>query len=318
MNSLLCSSHLRKLSFLRTTSFDQVTRYLSILEARNYAHSTTISVIVAIRRFTLHLPAQRLDVLEDDFTFATPHDIDCFVATVKQKGLAPSTINATLSLIKEFFDFLREEGEMLVQPVIRRRHRLFAPSTLPKPLAEDDLVQFFKAIDSIRDRAIFLLMLRCGLRVSEASSLTWKDIDFQAGTMRINNSKGQVDRIGYLAPDVEKSLKLWHARKSSSAYLFPAQYQPEDHLSTRHIYRLMMIYLKSGGVKKHYSPHCLRHTFATQLINVGVPLEVLKELMGHRSIQMTLHYTKLYESTKRQQYDEAMERIEKRQAGLGR
>lgn len=318
MNSLLCSSHLRKLSFLGSTSSHQVTRYLSILEARNYAHSTTISVIEAIRRFALHLPPQRLSVLKDNFICATPHDVDCFVAAVREKGLAPSTINGTLSLIKEFFDFLREEGEMLVQPVIRRRHRLCAPSTLPKPLADDDLVQFFKAIDSIRDRAIFLLMLRCGLRVSEASSLAWKDIDFQAGTIRINNSKGQVDRIGYLAPDMEKSLKLWHSRKDSSAYLFPAQYDPMDHLSTRHIYRLMMIYLKSGGVKKHYSPHCLRHTFATQLINVGVPLEVLKELMGHRSIQMTLHYTKLYESTKRQQYDQAMERIEKRQAGLGR
>ena len=62
----------------------------------------------------------------------------------------------------------------------------------------------------------------------------------------------------------------------------------------------------------------MRHTFATQLLNAGVSLEVLKELMGHRSIQMTLRYTKLYETTKRQQYDQAMQRIEARQLGLGR
>jgi site-specific recombinase XerD len=179
MNSLLCSSHLRKLSFLGPMSSNQVTRYLSILEARNYAHSTTISVIEAIRRFALHLPPLRLSVLKHNFTLATPHDVDCFVAAVREKGLAPSTINGTLSWIKEFFDFLREEGEMLVQPVIRRRHRLCAPNTLPKPLADDDLVQFFKVIDSIRDRAFFLLMLRCGLRVSEVAHLKVSDIDWE-------------------------------------------------------------------------------------------------------------------------------------------
>lgn len=72
-----------------------------------------------------------------------------------------------------------------------------------------------------------------------------------------------------------------------------------------------------AGVAKSYSPHCLRHTFATQLLNAGVTLEVLKELMGHRSIQNTLKYTQLYEATKRRQYDEAMVRVERRQAVAG-
>jgi site-specific recombinase XerD len=80
---------------------------------------------------------------------------------------------------------------------------------------------------------------------------------------------------------------------------------------------LMNKYLRLADINLHYSPHCLRHSFATQLLNAGVSLEVLKELMGHRSIQMTLRYTKLYESTKHQQYQQAMARIEKRLPTLG-
>lgn len=322
MPKSLSSRHFQKLSLLSPTSYDQVLLYLKLLQARNYADSTLISIIEAIRRFLLYLPELRRNTVAENLTQATIKDLDSFVAAVKRQGLLPSTINTTLSLIKEFFDFLREEGMMQIQPVIRRRHRVFAPITLPKPIAEDDLIKFFRVIDSIRDRAIFLLMLRCGLRVSEVSALTWQDIDFQSGTIRINNSKGLVDRVGYLAPDVETALKIWHRRRPSKDYLFPGQAQPHRQdsitLSTRHIYRLMMKYLRRAEITTHYSPHCLRHTFATQLVNAGVTLEVLKELMGHRSIQMTLCYTQLYEETKRQQYDQAMERIEKRQAGLGR
>jgi len=322
MSTALCSRHLVKLSFLGPTSSGHVARYLELLEARHYAPNTLISITDAIRRFTINLPEARRALVTQHLAQATAHDVDLFVAAVSRKGLSPSTINTTLSLIKEFFDYLREEGETHIQPVIRRRHRVFAPSNLPKPMAEADLVAFFKAIDSIRDRALFLLMLRGGLRVSEVSTLTWDDVDFEAGTLRIKDSKGQVDRIGFLAPDATKSLKLWHTRRASQTSLFPGQEtrrtQAAVTLSTRHIYRLMIMYLRQAGVTAHYSPHCLRHTFATQLLNAGVTLEVLKELMGHRSIQMTLCYAELYDSTKRQQYDAAMERIEQRQAVVGR
>ena len=72
-------------------------------------------------------------------------------------------------------------------------------------------------------------------------------------------------------------------------------------------------YLKLAGITKAYSPHSLRHTFATQLLNAGASLEVVKELMGHRSLDMTLRYTQLYDRTKRAQYDQAMAQVEKRQ-----
>jgi site-specific recombinase XerD len=80
----------------------------------------------------------------------------------------------------------------------------------------------------------------------------------------------------------------------------------------------MARYLRQAGIAKPYSPHALRQTFATHLLNAGAPLEVVKELMGHRSIGMTLRYTQLYETTKRGQYDQAMEQIERQQAMFDR
>ena len=79
----------------------------------------------------------------------------------------------------------------------------------------------------------------------------------------------------------------------------------------------MLRYLPLAGITKRYGPHALRHTFATQLLNAGASLEVVKELMGHRSLQMTLRYTQLYDRTKRAQYDHAMAQVEQQQ-GLHR
>ena len=76
----------------------------------------------------------------------------------------------------------------------------------------------------------------------------------------------------------------------------------------------MAQYLKGAGITKTYSPHTLRHTFATQLLNAGTALEVVKELMGHRSITLTLRYAQVYDTTKRTQYTQAMAQIESRQA----
>jgi len=296
-------------------------RYLHALSARQYARGTIEAVITVIKRLLQHLPPARRAALAEELTGVTAQDIADFVRLAKGAGLAPSTINLSLSMLTEFFGFMCEEGLMRTQPVSKRQHRLIAPTTLPKPMLETDLITFFKAIDSTRDRLLFLLMLRCGLRVSEACALTWDVCDLAASTVRIDDGKGHVDRVVYLSPDVERELKVWRARPSGSAFLFPSRKVAGTHLGRRNVFQMMRKYLREAGVAKSYSPHCLRHTFATQLLNAGVTLEVLKELMGHRSIQNTIKYTQLYEVTKRRQYDEAMRRVERHKvaaAGGGR
>jgi integrase/recombinase XerD len=158
-------------------------------------------------------------------------------------------------------------------------------------------------------------MLRCGLRVGEATTLPWSAIDWTQGTIRVDNSKGRVDRMVYFSPDLEKVLRQWRrAQWPPMPLLFPSASRPNAPVSIRAIQHVMGRYLQAAGIPRRYSPHTLRHTFATQLLNAGTSLEVVKELMGHRSITLTLRYAQVYETTKRTQYTQAMAQIEPRQA----
>jgi integrase len=240
----------------------RILQYLALLAARPARATTLAAVVHVLKALRNQVPSARQRVLTADLTQTTVHDIVAFIAAAHAAGLAPSTINTKLGLLTGFFAHLRDEGQMTQQPV-RRRHRLLTPTVLPKPIPDPDLAAFFAVIDPVRDRLIFLLMLRCGLRVSEVCALTWDAIDRHAGTVRINCGKGQVDRLVYLSPDVEQTLEVWRAHHPSGPYLFPSTKPHRTHLFRSHINGLMNQYLAAAGVTRHYSPHCLRHYAAT-------------------------------------------------------
>jgi len=311
--------HLKRLDFLGRRSQELVTGYLTHLAARQYAPATLQTTIDAIKSFCVRVPTTRQPRLYADLSLTTPDDVEAWLHAAHNQGLAPSTMSNILKSLHRFFDFLLGHGRIPQQPIHWRRHQVIVPQTLPKPMAEEDLIRLFRVMDAIRDRTMFLLMLRCGLRVGEVSTLTWPAIHFGTGSIRIDNSKGQVDRVVYYSPDVAQVLRHWRRWQPPEAtYVFPSPVKHGTPLGVRAIQHQMAKYLTAAGIAKPYSPHSLRHTFATQLLNAGAPLEVVKELMGHRSISMTLRYTQLYEATKRQQYEQAMQRIEKRQAALER
>jgi site-specific recombinase XerD len=141
-----------------------------------------------------------------------------------------------------------------------------------------------------------------------------------SGTLRVHTRKGQVDRVVSLSPEVATTLRQWHGLQSATAdYVFPSRMTRKGGLplGARHIRNRMTRYLHLAKLAKHYAPHALRHTFATPLLNAGASLEVVKERMGHRSLQMTLRSTQLYDRTKRAQDDHAMAQVEQPQ-GLHR
>jgi site-specific recombinase XerD len=242
--------------------------------------------------------------------------VDAWIETAFRHPLAPSTVATRLRILQGFFAFLHEQGAIAQSPIRFPRHHILVPQDLARPMADDEVVAFFRVIDAVRDRTMFLLMLRCGLRVSEVSHLVWAAFDFAQGTVRIDNSKGHVDRVVYLAPDVAKALQQWQRFQGAAPrYVFPSRVTRKGGLplSARQIQNCMTRYLRLAGISKTYSPRSLRHTFATQLLNAGASLEVVKELMGHRSLDVTLRYTQLYDWTKRAQYDQAMSQVAKRQ-----
>jgi integrase len=223
MERLLVARYRRQLSCLQPPSQAQVLNDLSLLQARHDARGTLDAVVTILKRFSRYVPESRQAVLASHLAQTTAQDIDGCIRAASSQALSPATSNTTLSVLKECFTFLQEDGQMRIPPVLRHRPRLIVPSMLPKPMPEAALLRFVTVIDAVRDRLIFLLMRRCGLRVSEGRHLTWEDSDVEAWTIRLPNSQGHVDRVVYLAPDVKPMLTLWHAHRPPSQDVFPGR-----------------------------------------------------------------------------------------------
>jgi site-specific recombinase XerD len=312
---------LNRLHFFSTQNQGLVADYLAHLRARHYAPAMQEATLRALKSFAVLMPEARQAVLYADLTQTTPGDIDAWIDASFRQQLAPGTVATRLRVMQGVFAFLCDQGYVSQSPIRLPRHDILVPQDLPRPMAEEEVIAFFRVIDVLRDRTMFLLMLRCGFRISEVSHLSWAALDLAQGTIRIDHSKGQVDRLVYLAPDVAKALRQWHRLQAAEVRdVFPSRLTRKGGmpLSARQIRNRMTCYLKLAGITKAYSPHSLRHTFATQLLNAGASLEVVKELMGHRSLDVTLRYTQLYDRTKRAQYDQAMAQVETRQGFQGR
>ena len=322
MSDLQHLPHGHLLHFLSPTNQASVAAYLTLLQARQYAPRSLEQIISSLQSFCRLLPERQRQRIVQDFAHTTPEDIDVWLEVASVHGLAPGTRATRLRVLGGFFAFLIGQGSLPQHPICRHRHEVTVPQYLPRPMADEDLVAFFRVIDVLRDRLLFLLMLRCGLRVSEVSALCWAVIHWNQGTIRVDNSKGAVDRIVYFSPDVEGALRQWHqGQPSGVSVVFPSRHRHTKAgapLRVRRIHGLMAHYVAKAGLQTQYTTHALRHTFATHLLNAGAPLEVVKELMGHTSLAMTLRYAQLYEATKRQHYDQAMEQVERRRPGQRR
>jgi site-specific recombinase XerC len=104
-------------------------------------------------------------------------------------------------VVRRFCTFLQEHTLLAHHPIQPRRHEVLVPQMLPRPMAADDLIRLFQVIDARRNRAIVLLMLRCGLRVGEVTRRSWAAIDWTQGTIRVHDRQGRVDRVVSCSPD---------------------------------------------------------------------------------------------------------------------
>src|SRR2546427_6422768 len=193
------------LHFLSSQNQDLIKDYLVYIRARRYGPAMQEGTIRALKNFIVLMPEARQATLAHDLTQTTATDVDAWLEAAFRHPLAPSTIATRLRGLQVFFAFLHEQGAIAQSPIRFPRHHILVPQDLPRPMADDEVVAFFRVIDALRDRTMFLLMLRCGLRVSEVGHLPWSALDFAQGTVRIDNSKGQVDRVMSLAPDVAKT-----------------------------------------------------------------------------------------------------------------
>jgi integrase len=203
------------------------------LRACHYAASTQDGALRTLKRFAVLLPTARQARLDQDLTQTTPADIDAWIAAAFQQGLAPGTIVTCRRGMHGVFAFLCDHGLLVQSPIQLPRHQMLVPTRLPRPMADAEVAAFLRVIDALEDRTMLLFMLRCGLRVSEVSRVHWAAIDRAQGTLRVNTSKGQVDRVVYRSPDVTTALRQWHGLQSAVVgYVFELD-DPQARPATR-------------------------------------------------------------------------------------
>ena len=238
-------------------------------------------------------------------------DLGGFIEQEQDRGLRISTVRTRLACIIAFLHYLMEQ-EIIPGSVLKRGIKLKLPDTLPRAINPADVRKLLSVIDDTRDRALILLLLRTGIRIGEALGLTLNDLDIEGRKVHLyQGEKNSMGRVVYLSDDALFAIKLWLKRRDKNReFLFYGQ--GHGHLCYSTGRSLFVKYLKKAGLdQKGYTVHCLRHTFASELLNAGMRLECLQPLLGHQDLEVTRRYARLTDRTREEEYFRAMALIEK-------
>jgi site-specific recombinase XerD len=285
---------------------NSIVNYRRYLKRRNYSHHTVKNYLNTLKGFVLWV-----DVPLEEVTY---RKVAAYIDYLLAKGLAPKTINCHLLAIRGFYDYLHyEEGIALTNPV-RRGSLLRLPRPLPQHLKDHEVVRLFAVIGSPRDRALFSLMLRCGLRVEEVAALSLADIDLRRARIAIENGKGGKGRVVYVSHDAFKALVAYlRVRPTSRAkkvFVVEKGSSRGKPISVRGIQKRMEYYARKA--KMHICCHQLRHTMATQLLNADAELVTIQDLLGHSLITTTQRYCRVSNRKVERDYFKAMEEVMRR------
>ncbi len=276
-------------------------KYKQFLNRINYSKITVRNYFFNIKRFS--------DWLKVPIDEVTSEVIFEYIGFLHNRRLKPKTINSYLHGIRNFYNFLKYEERVIVANPVKSTYRQILPKPLPKFLKEQEIKILFDHITDKRDIAMFMLMLRCGLRVGEASNLTFHSIDFERKYILVLNGKFRKDRIVYMSDDTIDALQAYMKVRPSSrvrkVFLVQKGIYKGKPISVRGIQNRIEYYARKTGLT--VSCHRLRHTMATQLLNADAMLATVQELMGHECIISTQRYAKVSNTKVRRDYFKAME-----------
>ncbi len=285
---------------------DHVVHYLQHMYRRNRKATTIKNTHLCLRLFLKFIKKSGAEYIEQ----VTRRDLEAYVEYEQDQGMKSSTVRYKLHCVYAFFRFL--ESENVIHPeLLYRKIRIKLPQSLPKAIAPQDIVKLLSVIDDARDRAMILTLLRTGMRIGELLSLRINDVDLAERTIKIyEGEKNSIGRVVYLSDDASRALRAWlKKRNQRKSYLF---YGPHGRLSYTGARERFVKYIDRAGLTgKGYTLHCLRHTYATDLLNAGMRLECLQQLLGHSNIEVTRIYARLTDATREEEYFKAMAKIER-------
>lgn len=234
-----------------------------------------------------------------------------FVEYEQDRGSKASTVRMRLACVKAFVRFLIEGG-VLDPEVLSKRLTIKVPDSLPRAIEPDDEEKLLAVIDDVRNRAMILLLLRTGMRIGELLNTPVNDVNLKERKIEIwEAQKNRMGRVVYFSDDALGALKAWlKIRDSKKELVFYAL--GRDTMSYSAARSMFCKYIEKAGLShKSYTLHCLRHSNASSLLNAGMPLECLKELLGHSSVEVTRRYARLTNKTRENEYFKAMSKIER-------
>ncbi len=280
---------------------ESIDRYRRFLKRRNSSPHTVKNYVHRLSLFTMWLALPLTEV--------TRKEIGRYIDYLLARKSSPKTITCHLQTIRLFFDYLiTEEGGAMSNPITTVSIRL--PRPLPRHLKDDQVGKFLSIITDARDRAIFMLMLRCGLRVEEVAHLTLDAVELSRSRLFVAQGKGGKDRVVYLSNDARAALETYLARRGSKARrIFLVQKGPltGKPLSVRGIQKRIEYYARESKVT--VSCHSLRHTMATQLLNADADISTIQDLLGHTHITTTQRYCRVSNLKIQRDYHKAMELV---------
>jgi integrase/recombinase XerC len=237
-----------------------------------------------------------------------------FVSALHEAGYAKSSIARRLASVRSFFRFGQREGWTKTNPAKALRNPRKSQK-LPHWLSTDEVGKLLAAPQgnepaALRDRAILETLYSAGVRVSELVSLSDGDVDFAAGIVRVRG-KGRRERLAPIGSHAIRALEAWlkhrelspRERQGREAPVFTNRFGTR--LTTRSVARMLEKHLKLTGLDTRTSPHTLRHSFATHLLDRGADIRSVQELLGHKSLVTTQIYTHVSTSNLKAAYEKA-------------
>jgi integrase/recombinase XerD len=249
------------------------------MTARRYSEKAQKAYVRHIRTFTAFL-GRSPDT-------ATKEDLRHFQLHLAQQQISAGSINAAIAALRFFFTVTLEQPD-----VVRPLRTVNEPRRTPVVLSQEEVARLLEAAPGLKYKAALSVAYGAGLRVSEVASLKVSDIDSERMMLRVEQGKGQRDRYVMLSPQLLELLRNWWRAARPPVWLFPGQ-NPINPITPRQLNRAVTAAKDLAGISKRVSPHTLRHSFATHLLEQGVDIRVIQVLLGHAKLETTALYTRV-------------------------
>tara|TARA_B100001029_G_scaffold110818_1_gene91464 strand:- start:282 stop:1145 length:864 start_codon:yes stop_codon:yes gene_type:complete len=267
--------------------FNKFKDYLSY--EKNFSVNTITAYIKDINDFQIFLIDNGTKISkETNYSFVRQ-----WIVTLSEKKYSKISINRKIASLKSYFNFLVNIGKINSSP-LKGHKNLKSSSKIVIPFSEDEMEKVFKSFESLniidRDKLIIEIFYSTGIRREELINIKIEDISFGGRVIKIIGKRNK-ERIIPMLPSLSSNILGYINEKDPEIYLFESSKSKKLSIST--IYRIINKYFRNVSTKVKISPHVLRHTFATHMLNNGADINTIKEILGHNSLSSTQIYTKI-------------------------